>query len=454
MAPQVATILTTILILVLFYFEFKTERDAVSPATWVPYAWMALAGSRTLSQWIHLDETVMTPEAVLEGDPLDRAVFLLLIIIGLVILHRRRINFARLLRKNPLVFLYFFFGATSMIWSDFPGVSFKRLVKTSGNVVMALIVITARDPKDNLGAVIRRLAILLMPLSVLFIKYYPEIGRAYHMGKPMFRGVALQKNGLGQLCLIVASYLVWDLLVNRAESVEYRGKRSLSLYVVLIVMTVWLLVAAGSATSWMCLLLAVFFFALGRSPAVRERPARFVAIVLLLVAIGGALEIIFGLSEIVIIDLLGRDPNLTGRTMIWNYLFQMVRHPLIGTGYESFWLGHRLEAVSRVYTVMQAHNGYIETYLNVGVIGLSILVMVMMLGLVKATRGLIIEYEFSFLRLVLIIVVAVYSWTEATLHGVNNLWLLLLVCILDVSDQPIVTKAARARDGRSRLVFG
>ena len=40
---------------------------------------------------------------------------------------------------------------------------------------------------------------------------------------------------------------------------------------------------------------------------------------------------------------LGRNPTLTGRTAIWEAVLPMAGDPLIGTGYESFWLGKRLE---------------------------------------------------------------------------------------------------------------
>ena len=39
----------------------------------------------------------------------------------------------------------------------------------------------------------------------------------------------------------------------------------------------------------------------------------------------------------------GKDPTLTDRTKIWAILLDMHTNPLLGTGYESFWLGPRLQ---------------------------------------------------------------------------------------------------------------
>ena len=58
----------------------------------------------------------------------------------------------------------------------------------------------------------------------------------------------------------------------------------------------------------------------------------------------------------------GRDPTLTDRTKIWSLVLSMHTNPLIGTGYESFWLGPRLLKVWQggLGGINEAHNGYLE----------------------------------------------------------------------------------------------
>ncbi len=53
----------------------------------------------------------------------------------------------------------------------------------------------------------------------------------------------------------------------------------------------------------------------------------------------------------------------------------MHTNPIVGTGYESFWLGPRLETVWQryAYGLNEAHNGYLEMYLNLGIIGVGLL---------------------------------------------------------------------------------
>ena len=49
-------------------------------------------------------------------------------------------------------------------------------------------------------------------------------------------------------------------------------------------------------------------------------------------------------------------------------------NPIFGTGFESFWLGKRLEQLQGIFFFFpnEAHNGYLEVYLNLGLMGLFI----------------------------------------------------------------------------------
>jgi exopolysaccharide production protein ExoQ len=72
----------------------------------------------------------------------------------------------------------------------------------------------------------------------------------------------------------------------------------------------------------------------------------------------------------------GRNPNLTDRTLIWKVLLNRHTNPLIGTGYGSFWLDPRLDRLweqKEAAGLNEAHNGYLGVYLNLGIIGLSLL---------------------------------------------------------------------------------
>ena len=434
MPRQLALFICILLILYLFWMDRK-KTEGVSSAIWIPFIWMFLAGSRYVSQWLDLGAPAMSADAILEGSPIDRAVFTLLIIAGVLILRQRRINWNALFTQNAWIWLYFVFGAVSFLWSDYPFVSFKRWIKAIGNVIMVLVILTEEHPYEAIGVILRRLAFLLLPLSVLFIKYYPDLGRGYHMGKPMFTGVAGTKNGLGVICLLSAIYFSWNMLISRSEGNASGQSLHYSIYLIIIPMIAWLLYMANSATSLACMVVAVCLFVVGRQPVVVREPRRILAIGIACIVLFGIMELTFDVKDTVI-TMLGRRPDLTTRVPMWEDLLSMVRNPIVGFGYESFWLGARRQyMVEHWGIVCQAHNGYLEMYLNMGLIGLLFVVGWIISGLKKVQRYLYINYPAAILRLCFIVVVSLFNYTEATFFGVSSLWVLFFLGIIDVSGQ-------------------
>ncbi len=358
--------------------------------------------------------------------------FLLLIVIGLLILYRRKLDWALLIRRNVWILVFFSYAVLSVLWSDFPFIAFKRWFKASGNVIMALILLTERNPRQAIGIVFRRLAFLLLPLSILFIKYFPSLGRSYHMGRPLFSGVATQKNGLGQLCLILGIYFFWGLFHRNRVQAKQRRETRVLIYLTVLPMLFWLLDKSDSATSLGALLLAIAIMFIGRLRSMRQDPQRILKLGIAAVLIFVLLEAAFDVTGF-IIQSLGRDATLTTRVPMWEVLISSAENPLFGSGYESFWLGSRLSVLFGLFGVMQAHNGYLELYLSLGIMGLALFLAGIIAGVVMLKSRLKEDYSFALLRLTFIAVVVIYNWTEATFYGVSNMWMLLYLGILDVS---------------------
>jgi exopolysaccharide production protein ExoQ len=430
MSPQIATLLCVLFILYLFWMDLK-EGDGPSPATWIPLLWLFLASSRYVTQWLDLGAPATTPAAILDGSPMDAVVFLVLILAGVRILVQRRVDWVELLLTNPWIWMYFFFGVLSITWSDYPDVSFKRWFKATGNVIMALIILTEQRPYVAVAAILRRLAFLLVPLSFLFVKYYPDLGRVYGWGgRVMYTGVASQKNGLGLICLLSGIYLCWHMLLIYQQKRDAGGKLRTLTYFALAIMTALLFSMADSATSLVCLAVAAALFLISAVPILSRQPRWIVIMGVSAVFALVASEMIWGMTDHVI-EMLGRDSSLTTRIPMWNGLLKMVEDPIMGVGYESFWLGDRLSVLTRAYGVRQAHNGYLEIYLNLGMMGLFLFVGSIVHGLMKVRRFLEVDYLSAILRLCFIVVVLLYNWTEATFYGVSSMWALLLLGIMD-----------------------
>src|SRR5262245_58579906 len=274
MPPQLASIICIFFILYLFRMDLK-KSNGPSSALWVPLVWMFLAGSRWASSWLNLSAPLASVDAYAEGSPVDRAVFFSLIVAGTFLLSRWKIDLGRLLSQNPWIVLYFLYCLSSITWADEPFVLFKRWIKDLGNPIMALVILTEQRPYEAAGVILRRLAFLLLPLSVLFIMYYPDLGRAYHQGSPMYTGVSEQKNGLGVICLISGIYLSWKFLQNRKGDFKWGKKGNLMDYA-LVGMLAWLLYMSNSQTSFSCLVVAVSLFFVSRTTILAQKPSKMV----------------------------------------------------------------------------------------------------------------------------------------------------------------------------------
>ena len=449
MIGQLATLICILGIAYLFWIDRK-QAEGVSTAAWIPLIWMLFAGSRFPSQWLDLGSPVaLAAEAYNDGSPIDRNVFLVLFIAGVWVLFQRRLNWRALFVDNAWVWLFFLYAAVSVSWSDDPFIAFKRWVKGFGGLVMALVILTDPRPYEALALVLRRMAYVLLPLSVLFIKYFPDLGREYHMGIPMYTGVAFQKNTLGQLCLLLGIYFCWELLLRRKNPATQGRQVPLTINLFVLPALVWLLYMAQSATSLALMFFAVAFFLLVRLPSFAKHPGRLLGMGVLIVATLGFLEAQFEIKDS-FIRLLGREPDLTDRAPVWELVLSMVPHPLVGAGYESFWSGDRLIYIWQHLGfesggIIQAHNGYIETYLNLGLIGVALLGISIVAGLLKARRQLNSEYTYAVLRIAFILTAVIYNYTEAAYKPLNNVFVLLLFSILDVRGREEATRPALAR---------
>jgi len=74
------------------FLLFWLDRDGapeVSHALWIPFAWMFLAGSRMVTEWLNPGAEPESTDVLYDGSPLDRFVITALLLVGLAVLLRR-----------------------------------------------------------------------------------------------------------------------------------------------------------------------------------------------------------------------------------------------------------------------------------------------------------------------------------------------------------------------------
>ena len=118
-------------------------------------------------------------QALEDGNPLDRISLLALILLAIGILMSRSFNWGIFFTRNLALMAFLSFALVSVFWSDFPFISFKRWFRDLGNYLVILVVLSDPRPLEAVRALLRRLCYLLIPLSILLIKYYLISGEHY-----------------------------------------------------------------------------------------------------------------------------------------------------------------------------------------------------------------------------------------------------------------------------------
>jgi hypothetical protein len=97
--------------------------------------------------------------------------------------------------------------------------------------------------------------------------------------------------------------------------------------------------------------------------------------------------------------------------VIWTDLLAYPINPVLGAGFESFWLGERLEVLWEKWwwQTNQAHNGYIEIYLKLRLVGLVMLGGWIISGFRNAKYELLQDSGFGRLRIAFWVVILVYN---------------------------------------------
>jgi O-antigen ligase len=432
MAPRIATLVFIAGILGLFFLD-RDRREKTSIALWIPAIWIFIGASRMVSQWSGGSFSLDNPDQYLEGSPMDRLILTGLLVGALGVLAMRRQATMAFIRQNPVAVLFFFYCLLSVFWSDYSMTAFKRWTKGLGNLAMVMVILTDPKPALAIRRVFARIGFWLIPLSVLLIKYYPDLGRAYSRWswEPIYTGAATEKNALGCLTLVFGLASFWRLVeaIRTTPSPDGPSRsRQLVAHGVILSMAFWLFYMANSSTSVACFTLGALLILLltmwGRRPAVVHGTVVFIACL-------AVVAFIFQDAYESLVQALGRDTTLTGRTEIWEELFRMDFNRIVGTGFESFWLGDRAEHMWDLYYFHpnQAHNGYIEMFINLGWVGVGFLVLLILTGYRKVVQGFRLNSESSTFMLALFAIALVYNVTEASFKVMHPIWITFLLAI-------------------------
>lgn len=421
MPPAVALLFCICFVWFLLKFDQK-QRPKVSRALWIPTIWMLISASRPVSRW--------TASGNGTESVLDQMVLGSLFLAGFVVLVNRKPDWSSVIRNNIWVMLLLGYMLVSITWSEMPGIAFKRWIRELGALLMALLVLTDPEPRQAMQSILRRTVFILIPLSIILVKYFPQYGVDFGRwsGGLMWTGVTMQKNGLGRLCAIAAFFLIWTLIRRRQGRDNPVKKYQTHAELLVLIVTFWLLkgptIQAYSATALVALSVGISVLA-GLYWMKKHRRYSWynatLVVAVLGIANGIATPIVKGHSSEPVANseagttaALGRDASFTGRTEIWAGLLPDVeRNPILGSGFSSFWTKSNVLA----HNIGEAHNGYLDLCLELGVVGVALAVMFLLSSCRKAIRVLKSDFDWGCLLICSILMAVFHNTTESSINS-------------------------------------
>ncbi len=230
--------------------------------------------------------------------------------------------------------------------------------------------LVVRFEREELMEMLTRLGILVSVLGLLMVVFLPNFGLTHGDAR---NGVGWQ--GIFSDRTSAAKALVFLI----SPAFISRGKRSTAGWLSTIALMGLMIVMAHAVTAIFVLFIYLaFLFVLRIS---RKVDSRLFVMVIVIGAFLSVLAVFFGIEYGAdVLRAFGRNPNLTGRTTIWNALaISILKRPLLGYGYFAFWQGIKGESGRVIYlthwTFGYAHNGIIEIFLQLGTTGVVIFFM-------------------------------------------------------------------------------
>ena len=133
-----------------------------------------------------------------------------------------------------------------------------------------------------------------------------------------------------------------------------------------------------------------------------------------------------------VVDLLGRNENLTGRTEIWEMIKAQPINPLIGCGFMAFWDGPmgQLYHEATETALVSTHNGYLETYVDGGLLAVVLLVLFLLAGFWTVFNELVTGSLYWRTLFAFSVVAVVYNWSESSFFRLGPMWFALVLAMV------------------------
>ncbi len=390
------------------------------PPSWGEWLFALIALLLTSGAGLQL---IFDVDDIYRGNPRVQLIYATVDLVAIGLLFKRWSRVKSIGRASPLLGCLVVYAIASSVWSWAPEVSLRRGVALLGTTLVALYLAATFERRQIVVLLGTAFAGLIIS-SLIVGALVPDIGVQFDQWSQGWRGLYVHKNGLGRAAAF--SMIVWLVLL-------YDGRFPLSrIAVVMSILSLWALVMSQSVGAFvvtLCLFGAWGVYRAREVPPLLKVATLSVLIPAVLVGIS-----VGGQNFDRLVLLLGRDVTLTGRVTLWSTLTSdLVAQPLIGYGYSGFWLGESSPA-SAVWSAVgwkppHAHNGFIDVALDLGAIGLLLLLLLLWRPIRSTVKSLVAGNELeSFFSLGVFVFTIGSNLVESSIVSPNNLYWMILSC--------------------------
>jgi exopolysaccharide production protein ExoQ len=287
----------------------------------------------------------------------------------------------------PLLFL-FLWMLISTIWSYDPFTTIKRFTKVFVYITFVISVFLSQNPIKNLKKTLYLFSWIGGGLSLLLIIFFKEYGWMNYNEGYLPCGIFIHKNALA---LFAASMLITlsAISVFQRESLNKTSVIYKSLFIILVLEVI--LTEAMDVILGVLISIPILTYLYVLNKFEKKKLVVLVSFLILftffLIYLIFRYFISFNHLFTDILLFIGKDPTFTGRTDIWGILLSIgiKTHPFLGSGFGVFFIS--LENLGLIKTLSwvayHAHNTYLQVYLEMGIVGVALLIYLLLYGLIK-----------------------------------------------------------------------